>query len=158
LELLVLRQTSIEGLTLFIEVLLVLVLGAFMGVSLTTMAWLYPLVFLAALALTLGASLFLCALVVLFSDLNYIWGVLCRLLFFLTPVFFSAEIAGEGLARWVLELNPLTRLIHVAREALLYGSPVSLPDLGLMMLGPLLVLAFGILVFRAMRAKIPDYI
>ena len=158
LELLVLRQTSIEGLTLLVEVLLVLLLSVFMGVEAGAAIWLYPLVFVAALALTLGASLFLCALVVFFSDLNYIWGVFCRLLFFLTPVFFSTAIAGEGLARWVLELNPLTHLIHVAREALLYGGPVTATDIGLMMIGPVLVLVFGAVVFRAARSKIADYI
>ena len=158
LELLVLRQTSIEGLTLLVEVLLVLLLGLFMGVELGVIAWLYPVVFLGMLALTLGASLFLCALVVFFSDLNYIWGVFCRLLFFLTPVFFSSQLAGEGLARWVLELNPLTQLIHVAREVLLYGGPVSAADVGLALAGPAAVLVFGVLVFRAARAKIPDYI
>ena len=158
LELLVLRQTSIEGITLLVEVVLVLLLGAFMGISLTALLWLYPVVFLGILALSLGASLFLCALVVFLSDLNYIWGVFCRLLFFLTPVFFSAEIAGEGLARWLLELNPLTRLIHLAREALLYGGEVSPADAGLALLGPALVLALGLAVFRVSRARIPDYI
>ena len=158
LELLVLRQTSIEGITLLVEVVLVLLLGAFMGISLTAMLWLYPVVFLGILALSLGASLFLCALVVFLSDLNYIWGVFCRLLFFLTPVFFSAEIAGEGLARWLLELNPLTRLIHLAREALLYGGGISPADAGLALIGPGLVLALGLAVFRVSRARIPDYI
>jgi ABC-type polysaccharide/polyol phosphate export permease len=129
-----------------------------MGVDLTVLAWLYPLVFLGMLALTLGASLFLCALVVFFSDLNYIWGVFCRLLFFLTPVFFSADIAGDGAARWLLELNPLTQLIGVARQVLLYGGPVGAGQVALALAGPVLVLLFGALVFRAARAKIPDYI
>jgi ABC-type polysaccharide/polyol phosphate export permease len=158
LELLVLRQTSIEGLTLLVEVMLVLLLGAFMGVELGPMLMLYPVVFLASLALCLGASLFLCALVVFLSDLNYIWGVFCRLLFFMTPVFFSADIAGEGLARWLLELNPLTQLIHVARETLLYGNGVGVYDLGLALIGPLAVLIFGVIVFRVSRDRIPDYI
>ena len=158
LELLVLRQTSIEGLTLFVEVLLVLALGAFMGVELGPVLLLYPVVFVSTLALSLGASLFLCALVVFLSDLNYIWGVFCRLLFFTTPVFFSAEIAGDGLARWVLELNPLTQLINVARESLLYGGAVSVAELGMAMVGPLAVLLLGLVVFRVSRDRIPDYI
>ncbi|NNJ78217.1 MAG: ABC transporter permease, partial [Xanthomonadales bacterium] len=119
---------------------------------------LYPVILVGILALSLGASLFLCSLVVFLSDLNYIWGVFCRLLFFLTPVFFSAEIAGDGLARWVLELNPLTRLIHISREALLYGGQVPVGEVGLALLGPALVLLLGLVVFRASRAKIPDYI
>ena len=158
LELLVLRQTSIEGLTLLIEVLLVLVLGVFMGVDFGPFLLIYPAVFVASLALSLGGSLFLCSLSVFLSDLNYIWGVFCRLLFFLTPIFFSAKLAGDGLARLVLELNPLTQLIGIARQSLLYGGPVSPTELGLAMVGPLVVLAFGIMVFRALRSKIADYI
>lgn len=158
LELLVLRQTSIEGLTLFIEVMLVLVLGAFMGIDLTATLLLYPLVFAGVLALSLGASLFLCGLVVFLSDLSYVWGVFCRLLFFLTPVFFTAEVAGSGLARRVLEINPLTGLISLAREALVYGGPVDLAGAGLALLGPVLILAFGVMVFRGTRRRIPDYI
>ena len=158
LELLVLRQTSIEGLTLFIEVILVLVLGAFMGVDLGTSLLLYPLVFVGTLALSLGASLFLCSLVVFFSDLSYIWGVFCRLLFFLTPVFFSIDVAPEGFARLMLQINPLTQLIAVARETLVYGGSVSIADVGMALFGPMLVLAFGVLVFRVSRDRIPDYI
>ncbi|MBT8051019.1 MAG: ABC transporter permease [Xanthomonadales bacterium] len=158
LELLVLRQTSIEGLTLLVEVMLVLLLGVMMGVTFTATLWLYPVILVGILALSLGSSLFLCSLVVFLSDLNYVWGVFCRLLFFLTPVFFSAEIAGDGLARWVLELNPLTRLIHISREALLYGGQVPVGEVGLALLGPALVLLLGLVVFRASRAKIPDYI
>lgn len=158
LELLVLRQTSIEGLTLLVEVLLVLVLGAFMGAEIGPALLYYPLVFAASLALSLGASLFLCSLVVFLSDLNYVWGLFCRLLFFLTPVFFSIELAGEGFARKLLELNPLTQLIDVAREALLYGGQVSASAIMMSLAGPLLVLVFGLLVFRSLRTRIADYI
>jgi lipopolysaccharide transport system permease protein len=158
LELLVLRQTCIEGVTLVIEVLVVLLLGAFMGVDLSATLLLYPLALVGVLALSLGASLFLCGLVVFLSDLSYVWGLFCRVLFFLTPVFFAKEVAGGGLPRLLLEINPLTGLLALAREALIYGGPVSLPAAGLALLGPALVLALGVIVFRATRARIADYI
>ena len=158
LELLILRQTSIEGVTLAVEILLVLVLGLFMGVDLGMSLLLYPVIYIGMLALSLGASLFLCSLVVFLSDLNYVWGVFCRLLFFLTPIFFSLDVAGEGLARRLLELNPLTPLIGISREVLLYGGQVSLSELGMALLGPMAALVFGIFVFRVTRARIPDYI
>jgi lipopolysaccharide transport system permease protein len=158
LELLVLRQTCVEGLTLIVEVLLVLVLGIFMGANFNSALFIYPLVFTGILALGLGASLFLCGLVVFLSDLNYIWGLFCRLLFFITPVFFSPEIVGEGVARTVLELNPLTRLITLAREALLYGGSIDPAQAVLALLGPLVVLALGWMLFKATKPRIPDYI
>ena len=158
LELLVIRQICIEGLTLIFEVILVLVLGMFMGASLSASVFVYPFIFIGILALGLGASLLLCGLVVFMADLNYVWGLFCRLLFFLTPVFFSVEVVGTGFTRALLEFNPLTRLITIAREALLYGGPISVTDLGLALIGPLLALVLGLLVFRATRARIPDYI
>jgi lipopolysaccharide transport system permease protein len=158
LELLVFRQISIEGLTLLIEVLLVLVLGMVMGVDLTSTLVIYPLVLLGLLALSLGASLFLCALVVFLSDLSYIWGVFGRILFFVTPVFFTPDVVGVGFARALLALNPLTHLLNLARQALLYGGPVGSMDMLLALLGPVLVLGLGLIVFRATRARIPDYI
>jgi lipopolysaccharide transport system permease protein len=158
LELLVLRQTCIEGLTLIIEVVLVIVLGIFMGAEFTASLLLYPLIFLATLALGLGASLFLCSLVVFVSDLNYVWSLICRVLFFLTPVFFNVEVAGDGFARHLIELNPLTGLIMIAREALLYGGAVTVMQVSLVLGGSLLVLAFGAMVFRSIKPKIPDYI
>jgi lipopolysaccharide transport system permease protein len=158
LELLVLRQTCVEGLTLIVEVLLILVLGIFMGANFNSALFIYPLVFTGILALGLGASLFLCGLVVFLSDLNYIWGLFCRLLFFITPVFFSPEVVGEGVARTVLELNPLTRLITLAREALLYGGSIDPTQAVLALLGPLVVLALGWMLFNATKPRIPDYI
>ena len=158
LELLVLRQTCIEALALIIEILLVLVLGIFMGANLGAALLIYPLVFAGTLALALGTSLVLCALVVFLSDLNYVWGLFCRLLFFITPVFFAPGIVGDGLARLVLELNPLTALIALARESLLYGGPVDLTHAVLPLLGPITVLIVGWMLFKAIRPRIPDYI
>jgi len=158
LELLVLRQICVEGLTLFIEVLLVLFLGIFMGANFGSTLLVYPLVFAGILALSLGASLFVSGLVVFLSDLNYIWGLFCRMLFFITPVFFSPEVVGEGVARTVIEMNPLTGLINLAREALLYGGPVDPVQASLALLGPMVVLILGGLLFHTVKPRIPDYI
>ena len=158
LELLVLRQICVEGLTLFIEVLLVLFLGIFMGANFGSSLLVYPLVFAGILALSLGASLFVSGLVVFLSDLNYIWGLFCRMLFFITPVFFTPEVVGEGMARTVVEMNPLTGLVSLAREALLYGGPIDMAQAGLALLGPMVVLILGGMLFHAVKPRIPDYI
>lgn len=158
LELLVLRQICVEGLTLSVEVMLVLILGVFMNAHPSVSVFVYPVIFAGVVMLALGASLFLCCLVVFLSDLNYVWGLFCRVLFFLTPVFYSLEVVGEGFARQMLGLNPLSGLITIARKALLYGDAVTFVELFLALLGPLLVLVLGVLVFRSTKSKIPDFI
>ena len=158
LELLVFRQTCIEGLTLLIEVVLILTLGVFFGAELSSTLLVYPLIFAALLALGAGASLLLCGLVVFFSDLSYVWELFSRLLFFLTPIFYSPLIVKNELASTVLWLNPLTPMIAIARDVLLYGEPVTAAGLTQILPGPLIVLALGITVFRSTRSKIADYI
>ena len=158
LDLLVLRQICVEGLTLVVEILLVLVLGMFMGANFNTALLVYPVVLAGILALSIGASLFLCGLAVFLSDLTYVWGLFGRLLFFVTPILYSEEIVGQGLARTMLGLNPLTRLIALAREALLYGGPIDPTQVFLALLGPLLILTLGWTLFAAVKPKIPDYI
>lgn len=158
LELLVLRSTCLEALTLLFEILLVVVLGFFMGAKPGAAVVLYPLVFAGLVAISLGASLALCALVVFLSDLNYVWGLFCRLLFFITPVFFLPAVAGEGLARTIIELNPLTGLIALARTSLLYGGHIAPSQAALGLVGPCMVLILGWAIFKAIRPRIPDYI
>jgi len=157
-QLLVLRQICIEGLTLMIEILLVLLLGIFMGANFGPAMLVYPVVFVGILALALGASLGLCALVVFLSDLSYVWSLFCRVLFFITPVFYAPKIVGEGFARVVIDLNPLSGLIALARESLLYGGRIEPSQVSLALLGPAIVLVVGWLLFRTTSPKIPDYI
>ena len=79
-------------------------------------------------------------------------------LIFITPVFFSPEVVGRGMARRVIEMKPLTGLISLAREALLYGGPIDLAQAGLALLGPFVVLILGGVLFNAVKPRIPDYI
>lgn len=153
-----LRQICVEGLTLVVEVLLVLVLGMFMGANFNTALLVYPVVLAGILALSIGASLFLCGLAVFLSDLTYVWGLFGRLLFFVTPILYSEEIVGQGLARTMIGLNPLSRLIALAREALLYGGPIDPTQVFLALLGPLLILTLGWTLFATVKPRIPDYI
>jgi ABC-2 type transport system permease protein len=54
-------------------------------------------------------------------DVEQVWLVAVRLLFFLTPVAYPIELAPEGLQR-ILMLNPLAVVIVEARHALIDPS------------------------------------
>ncbi len=58
----------------------------------------------------------------------------------------------------MIELNPLTGLVALAREALLYGGSIDPVQAGLALLGPLAVLILGGMTFHAIKPRIPDYI
>jgi ABC-type polysaccharide/polyol phosphate export permease len=73
-------------------------------------------------------------------------------------VFFATTALPDGLALSLIELNPLTAMLALARSTLLYGDPVHAGQWLWAMAGPLLALAVGWLMFRAARPRIADYV
>jgi lipopolysaccharide transport system permease protein len=86
---------------------------------------LLPLVLLPLIAFTLGCSLLLSLLNVVFRDIEKSLGPIITLLLFLTPVMYKTP--AEGWLGWINRWSPLVPLINVPRDMVLYGqSPFSL--------------------------------
>ena len=64
---------------------------------------------------TLGAGMILCAYGTMLRDLNYLYGVLRRLLMYVTPIFYPISILPESV-RFVFELNPIYVYICLFRD------------------------------------------
>jgi len=85
-------------------------------------AWLQLIPLLGLLiAFTAGVGLLLSLAYVTTRDLQPMWVVISRLLFFVTPVLYPVSIASGGLQQ-LLMLNPLAVVIEQARHALIDPS------------------------------------
>src|SRR5436190_18064304 len=122
----VLTSFYVYGLTL------VIVVGFILLSSISpSLAWLEMIPVLALLLVyTVGVSLLLSLLYVGIRDVEPIWIVLLRLMFFLTPVFYPIDLAPKGLQH-PLMLNPLAEVTVQARHVLLDPSaPTALEAAG----------------------------
>jgi len=122
----VLTSTFIFGMTLIVVVGFILV-----GGIMPTATWLelVPLVGL-LVAFVAGVSMLLSLIYVPVRDVQQIWVVFARMLFFLTPVFYPIELAPAGLQRFLI-LNPLALVIVQSRHALIDPSaPTALDAAG----------------------------
>jgi ABC-type polysaccharide/polyol phosphate transport system ATPase subunit/ABC-type polysaccharide/polyol phosphate export permease len=108
---------------------LVIVFGFILASGVTpTLLWLEMIPLLAfLLAFTLGMSLVLSVLYVGIRDVEQVWVVTCRLLFFLTPVFYSISLVPGALQK-VMMLNPLAVVCVQARYALVAPNSQSAVD------------------------------
>lgn len=77
---------------------------------------LYPLLLLPLLLLALGASWFLAAWGVFIKDMAQIVPLFVQMLFFLSPILYTASMAPEA-ARPLYELNPIGAVIEACRAA-----------------------------------------
>jgi ABC-type polysaccharide/polyol phosphate transport system ATPase subunit/ABC-type polysaccharide/polyol phosphate export permease len=112
-----LTTSFIYGLSLLIVFGFILASGFTPG-----LAWLEMIPLLALLmTFTAGVGLLLSIAYVTMRDIQPMWVVVGRLLFFLTPVFYPVGIASGGIQE-VLMLNPLAVVIEQARHALIDPS------------------------------------
>jgi len=91
---------------------------------------LFPLVHVLYFWFMYGLGLLLSSLYVYFRDLDQIWQVLVRALFFGSPIMYPLSIVPPNLLPYYL-LNPITQLIIIYRDVMVTGDSPSLYDVGI---------------------------
>ena len=120
-------------------------------------AALFPVVLLCLFPILLGIGWLLSALGVFVRDLAQLTVMLSHALLFLTPIFYSLEVAPPVLQR-VLLANPLTFIVEQLRQVLFFGVFPGVPGLTLYF-GCGLLFAWGSWrVFRHLRPRFADLV
>lgn len=87
-------------------------------------AWTLPLV-AAFLACVVGIGLLLALVYSRLRDVEYLWVLVTRLIFFVTPVFYTLESLPPNTARAIYWLNPLTPFLVALRACLMSSQPLE---------------------------------
>lgn len=85
--------------------------------------YLLPLAYLPLIFLCLGISWFLSSLGVYIRDIGQAITVVVQMLFFISPVFYSADAIPQHL-QFLFKVNPLATIIIGFRNVLLWGKPL----------------------------------
>jgi ABC-2 type transport system permease protein len=155
----VVTSLYVYGLTLMVVLGFVFVSGIT-----PSLRWLEMVpVLLLLLVFTLGVALLLSFLYVTIRDVQQVWVVVLRMMFFLTPVFYPIELAPEGLQE-VLMLNPLAVVTVQARHAMLDPSaPTALEAGGAPIFAAALlitgaIVGAGLLLYRSRVGQVAERI
>ncbi len=107
----------------------------------------FPAVLFVELLLILGLSFGLAAMNVYYRDIQYIWAVILQAGFFAAPIIYPLEIISEKY-RWIIMLNPMTRIIDILRYSVkIYSTPPIFGDGIFIIAAALAVLVVGYLIF-----------
>lgn len=77
----------------------------------------FPLVLFVHMLFTLGLALLLSCIAIFFRDINHLLGIILMFWFWITPVFYSAQMVPEHY-RFVCTLNPMSGYITMYRDVL----------------------------------------
>lgn len=112
-----------------------------------------------AVALLMGITWFTSSVLLFFPDITYITMIIMRVLFFLTPIFWTIETFPAKYA-FLIKLNPLFYIVNGYRESFLVHKGFwESPQLTLYYWGFTVVFFIvGVLVFRKLRPHFADII
>lgn len=150
--------------TVFIDFLhdavVILILALVFAIPLT-LAWGWSVLAVVLIVLSsIGVGLWLGPLVARFRDIGPFVGAMMRLLFFLTPIFWSIDQVSATGKEWIAWLNPLTYQLLAFRDPILGTSHPNAPVAPLTMTVLLAVvnLVVGFVVFVRTRPRIPYWV
>jgi homopolymeric O-antigen transport system permease protein len=109
------------------------------------------------LALTLGLGLLLSSAHVFFRDTAQVIGLVFTGWFYLTPIVYPLAAVPPRFRTWI-ELNPLTALVDLYRQAFLRGALALVPGTGALALAGAVLLFTGFWLFHGSRAAFVDEI
>lgn len=109
-----------------------------------------PIVLFIEFMLILGLSLGLAALNVYYRDVQYIWAVVMQAGFFASPIIYPISIIPVNYI-WLIRLNPMTRIIDMLRESVIYSRSLFLWDWIFITMAALSLLVVGYLIFRKLE-------
>lgn len=107
---------------------------------------LVPIPLILIVGFSLGMGLLLSAIVVKFRDIMHLYSVFVTALMYMTPVIYPISILPDWL-RWIVEMNPLTNILTMFRNVMLYDTFFGWGSLIIAIIETMIMLALGLWVF-----------
>jgi lipopolysaccharide transport system permease protein len=157
-ELLVIGSVLANTVEFVIAMPICIAIAYFSGVPLSWSLALLPVLYLLEILLVLWVSFFMSCLYVFARDIGHIYQVFLRVLFFMTPVFYTAAFLGKGPARYLVLLNPLAYVIHFARSIILNDDFSSPRDFLIFLALNAVLVVVAIYTFKKVESKFAEYV
>jgi lipopolysaccharide transport system permease protein len=157
-EILVIGSVLSSSIEFLISMMICLVIAYFSGVRLAWTIVTLPLILLLQLMLVMWVSFLLSGIYVFARDIGHIYQVFLRILFFVTPVFYSVSFLEGAYAKYILYLNPLAQLMDFARAVIIDGTLFSTELFGILLGLNALLVYLGFKWFKKYEPRFAEHL
>ena len=133
-----------------ISCVIVLIFTVFGGIGISIQLLWLPLIAIIQSALSLGLLFVLSAINVYVRDIEYLVAFLLNLLFYSTPILYTASMFPSKV-RWILYLNPMSTIVDAYRSIFYYKVMPNLASLALVGILSFIILIIGYIIFRKLE-------
>ncbi|MEO6508384.1 MAG: ABC transporter permease [Patescibacteria group bacterium] len=156
-EILILATILAKAFDFLLSTVIFFILMIFFQVPLHAVALLFIPIFLIQILFTLGISLLLSSLNLLYRDIQYLFGLILTLWFYLTPVIYATEFFPENY-RWIFKFNPMSVFINAYREVLLGGHLPNWGSLGVGVIIAFTIFGLSYILFKKLEGTFADIV
>lgn len=149
-EILPLSIVTSEGINFLISTIIILGFVIISGIGLSFNIFWYFLILAIQYIVSLGISFIVSSLSVYFRDFLHLLGVFMQLLFYATPIVYSANDVPASF-RWLLKVNPMSYLIEGYRSIFYDKIPPNFRSLGIALIMGIILCVIGYLTFRKLE-------
>lgn len=135
----------------FIQCLIICIFLIFSGIGFSINIVFLPLIILAQYLLLLGIIFITSAINVYIRDLEYIVNFVVTMLFYATPILYSAELFAGTSISIIFKLNPMAIIINSYRDIFYYQQMPNMGALGMVILISVILVLIGLMVFRKLE-------
>lgn len=124
---------------------------AFSGLDFTWYILFLPLIALTQYILELAIIFITSSINVYIRDAEYIINFVVSMLFYATPVLYSADVFGGSAMSIIFKINPMATIINCYRDILYYGTMPHIKSLLVVLLASLILLYISIKIFKKLE-------
>lgn len=140
-----------SGLVNFIISCIIILLFLFgTGIGISWHIVFFPLILIIQCILSLGIIFITGAINVYVRDAEYIIVFILNMLFYATPILYDPSTFG-GNFQWIFQVNPMAIVINGYRDILFYQQMPNIQSLLILLIGSILLLFVGIMIFRKLE-------
>lgn len=111
----------------------------------------FPLIILTEFVLLQGIIFITSSINVYIRDLEYIINFIISMLFYATPVLYSASMFSGSKLEWIIKLNPMATIINSYRDIFYYQTIPDIKMLLIVLIVGIVLLYVGLRVFRKLE-------
>lgn len=149
-EILPISIVTSEAVNFLISTVIIIGFVVFGGLGISKYIVYYPLILIAQYLLLIAFSFIVSSITVYVRDLQHLIGVALQLLFYATPIVYSAEQIPENF-KWILALNPMTYVINGYRDIFYNQKPIDVVPLLLLIGGSIIACVIGYIIFNKLQ-------
>lgn len=134
-----------------ISCLIIFIFLIFSGIGFSWYILFLPLIILTQFILQQAIIFITSAINVYIRDAEYILNFFINMLFYATPILYSANMFESSPLKWIIYLNPMATIINCYRDVLFYQSMPHIKSLIMVLVGSCILLFISLKVFKKLE-------